>query len=227
MYIIIAGAGMVGSGLARRLLDKKHDVVIIDVNKEICDKLYAQTGVIAINGSGTRIEVLQDAGIEKADMLVAASGDDADNLACAILAKSMGVSDVLVRVRNPEYENAYKMAGVDTTFRVTDILVNRMIMEIEKPKVRKVTSIGGGKADIFMTVVPKGAKVSGMSVQEIAASDGFPSECTFVAVYNKESEAFNIPRGQQVIKEGDKLFMISRSEHITEAADFLTAVREE
>jgi len=91
MYIVITGGGMVGGGLVRMLLDNKHDVVLIEQNKETCDKLYAETGVVAINGSATSIEALNEAGITKADVLVAATGQDADNLACAILAKSFEV----------------------------------------------------------------------------------------------------------------------------------------
>jgi len=65
MYVIVAGGGMVGGRLVRRLLDNKHDVVLIEQHKEICDKLYAETGVVAINGSATSIEALNGAGINK------------------------------------------------------------------------------------------------------------------------------------------------------------------
>jgi len=98
MYIIVAGGGMVGGALARRLLEDKHDVVLIDADPEVCNKIYSQTGVVAITGSAKRIDVLKESGIDKADIIVAATGDDADNLACAVLAKSLGVPRILVRM---------------------------------------------------------------------------------------------------------------------------------
>ncbi len=223
MYIVIAGAGMVGSALARKLLEAKHDVVIIDQNKETCDKLYAETGVIAIYGNAARIEILNEAAIEKADVAIAATGSDADNLACAILAKSFGVPRIIVRMRNPAYEKAYRLAGVTSIVRVLDLMVNQMIMEIEQPRVRRIVTIGGGKADIFMVIIPQGAKVAGQSVEAIARHPKFPSQCVFIAVYSEETEEFSIPRGERVIREGDEVFLISTAEDIKKAADFLTA----
>jgi trk system potassium uptake protein TrkA len=223
MYIIVAGGGMVGGGLVRSLLEHKHDVVLIEREKEICDRLYAETGVIAINGGATRIEILREAKIEKADVFVGATGDDADNLAAAILAKSFDVSQIVVRMRNPAYENAYRVAGVNTVVRVTDLMVNQMMMEIEKPQVQRITSIGSGRADIFRVVVPENATVAGRSVQEIAQSQNFPAQCTFIAVYNKDTDEFLIPRGKQIINAADELFLISTAENIKAAADFLTA----
>jgi trk system potassium uptake protein TrkA len=223
MYIIVGGGGMVGGGLARRLLENKHDVVLIDDRKEICDKLYSETGVVAIHGSVTRIEMLLEAGAAKADIVVAATAHDAENLAFAILAKSLDVPRTIVRMRDPAYENAYKVAGVDSIVRVTDLMVNQMMIDIENPQVRRITTIGGGRANIFLVVVPDGAKVSGMSVKDIAASSDFPSQCDFIAAYNPEKEAFAIPRGDQIINEGDELFMITTAGHIDKAVDFLTA----
>ena len=223
MYVVIAGGGMVGGGLCRRLLDNKHDVVLIEQHKDLCDKLYAETGVVAINGSATSIQALNEAGIRKADVLVAATGSDADNLACAILAKSFDVTRVIVRMRDPAYKNAYIVAGVNSIIRVTDLMVNQMMMDIENPEVRRITTIGGGKADIFMVTVPDGAKVAGKSVMDIVDSRHFPSECTFVAVYDQKTELFSIPRGKQVINEGNELFLISAAENIKKAVDFLTA----
>lgn len=223
MYIVVAGGGMVGGGLARRLLENKHDVVLIDPREDVCNKLYAETGVIAVNGSATRIEVLKEAGVAKADIVVAATPNDADNLACAILAKSLNVPQIIVRMRDPNYENAYKVADVNTIVRVTDMMVNQMMMEIEKPKVRKITTIGSGRADIFVVVVPESARIAGKSVKEIAEIPQFPSQCTFIAVFNKEKEEFSIPRGSQIISEGDELFLISTAASIKEVVDFITA----
>ncbi len=223
MYIVITGGGMVGGGLVRMLLDNKHDVVLIEQNKETCDKLYAETGVVAINGSATSIEALNEAGISKADVLVAATGKDADNLACAILAKSFEVPQIIVRMRDPAYKNAYIVAGVHSIVRMTDLMVSQIMMDIENPQVRRITSIGGGKADIFLVIVPEHAKIAGKSVQDIVGSRHFPSQCVFIAVYNKKTEEFSIPRGQQVINEGDELFLISTVENIKKAVDLLIA----
>jgi len=223
MYVIVAGGGMVGGGLVRRLLDNKHDVVLIELQKDLCDKLYAETGVIAINGSATSIEALTEAGIRKADVVVAATGSDADNLACSILAKSFKVPTTIVRMRDPAYKNAYIVAGVTSIVRVTDLMVSQMMMDIENPEVRRITTIGGGKANVFVVNVPDGAKVAGQSVKDIVGSRRFPHQCTFIAVYNQRSEEFSIPRGDQIIHEGDELFLISAAENIKKAVDFLTA----
>ena len=221
MYIIIGGVGMVGMELARRLVENKHDVVIIDADERVCDKVYAELGVVAINGNIAKIETLTEANIDKADCLVTCTGNDTDNLACAILAKSLGVPQVISRMRNPSYESAYKLVGVSSVVRVTDLMVNLMIVEIEKPKVRRVLTIGGGKADIYSLVVPKGARVAGQTVQEIARDPAFPPDSIFIAVFDREKGEVSIPRGQQVINEGDQLLMISRAEQIKNITDFL------
>ena len=226
MYIVVAGGGMVGGVLIRRLIENKHDVVLIDPHQEVCDKLYAETGVVAVNGSAASIEVLKETGIEKADVVVAATGSDADNLACAILAKSFAVPRIIVRMRNPAYEKPYRLVGADTIVRVTDLMVNQMMAEIENPEVRRITTIGGGRADIFVVIVPKGAKVAGKSVEDITSSGQFPSQCVFVALYNQESEEFSIPRGKQVVNEGDELFLISTAENIKIITDLLTATND-
>lgn len=222
MYIVVAGGGMVGGRLIRRLLEKRHDVVMIDTNRDVCNKLYAETGVVAVNGKATKIDILKEAGVEKAEAIVVATPDDADNLATAILAKSLNVPRVIVRMRDPDYENAYKVAGVHKIVRVTDLMVNQMMMEIENPKVRRITTIGGGRANIFMVIVPKGGQVAGKTVKEIAGDASFPSQCVFIAIYSGEEGELCIPRGEQVICEGDELFLISTAENIRKVADFLT-----
>lgn len=223
MYIIVAGAGMIGGELAHSLVENRHDVVTIDQDKEICDKVYSEVGAVAVNGNAASIETLNEAGIEKADVVVAAMGNDVDNLACAILAKSFGVPQIVVRMRDPAYENAYRLAGVTSVVRVTDLMINEMMMEVERPEVRRVMTIGGGRGEIFMVIVPQGARVAGKTVQDIAKSPKFPSRCVFVAVDNQEAEEISFPRGEHVIKEGDSVFLISPSEDVKAAADFLTA----
>ena len=222
MYIIVAGGGMVGGDLIKKLIENKHDVVLIEQNQKLCEKLYSETGVVAITGSASRIDILREAKISKADILVAATGNDADNLVAAIMAKSFDVPKVIVRMRDPSYESAYKVAGANVIVRVTDIMSNQMLMEIEKPQVKKITSIGSGKADIFRVVVPQDSKAIGKTIKDITSNPKFPAQCTFIAVYNQQKDVFTITRGGQVIEEGDEWFLMAPAEDINERAVFLT-----
>jgi trk system potassium uptake protein TrkA len=222
MYIVIAGIGLVGGELTRRLVESKHDVVVIDRDAEACEKVYAEVGVVAITGDIARVEVLEQAGIAKADVVVAATGNDAVNLATVILARSFGVTEVVVRMRNPAYENAYKLAGATSIVRVTNLMVNQMMMEIEKPEVRRIMRIGGDKAVIYSVNVPEGARVAGQTVESVGRSPEFPSSCVVIAIYRRESEQLIVPRGSQTVFERDELFLISPGEDIPAVSDFLT-----
>ena len=174
-----------------------------------------------INGSASDMSVHEEAKIDKADIFVAATGNDADNLASTIMAKSFDVPQVIVRMRDPSYERAYRVAGANTILRVTDLLVNKMILEIEKPDVQRVTTIGSGKADIFRMVVPEGSRAAGKRIRDIGASRKFPLECRFVAVYCQGSGEVQISRADHVINEGDELFIISPVDDIKAASDFI------
>ena len=221
MYIVVAGGGMVGGTLVRKLVESKFDVVMIERDTQLCEKIFAETGAIVINGSASDMSVLEEAKIDKADIFVAATGNDADNLASTIMAKSFDVPQVIVRMRDPSYERAYRVAGANTILRVTDLLVNKMILEIEKPDVQRVTTIGSGKADIFRMVVPEGSRAAGKRIRDIGASRKFPLECRFVAVYCQGSGEVQISRADHVINEGDELFIISPVDDIKAASDFI------
>lgn len=222
MYIIIAGGGMVGGSLARRLVINKHDVIVIDKLKELCDSLYAETGAVTIHGNAASMDTLEEAGISKADVFVSATGNDTDNLASSIIAKSFGVPEIIVRMRNSAYEKAYKLAGVTSMINLADMVINRMIIQIEKPQVKKIMTIAGGKADIYSVIVPDSSGIIGKRIEEIGKNPDFPPKCVFISMYNQTTDELLIPRGRNIINKGDELFLISSPEDIKKVADFLT-----
>lgn len=225
MYIIIAGEGIIGQQITKILVENKHDVVAVDKNPEVCESIYAETGALTILGNATDIHVLEQAGAKKADAVICLMHHAADNIACALLAKSLGVPRIISRLRNPAYEEAYRLAGVTGIVRVADLLVNELMMEIEQPKIRKVVTLGSGKAEIYAVKIPLKAKSVGMSIKEIAEKKDFPEQCVFVGNYDEDKGNFQIPRGGNVLHEGDTVFLVSTSQYIKQAADFLTRMK--
>jgi len=221
MRVVICSIGTVGGELARRLVAAKHDVTIVDPNKATCDRYYAQYGIVAVCGEVTRLEVLEEAELGKADLLLAASPDDALNLACAMLAKAMGVPQTIVRLHNKAYLAAYRIAGVSAVVPVTDLTVNHLMMEIEHPRATNISSIGEGRAEIFMVVIRPGSWVIGRTVRDVAADAEFPSECVFVACYRPEAEQCAIPRGGYEFAEGDEVYLGAMARDIESAVDCL------
>ena len=225
MRIIVAGAGVTGYQLMKMLVANKHDVIVIDVDRQVCETVYAETGAMTIHGNATDIQILQKAGAKQADVMLCLVRNDADNIAIAILAKSLGVPSIIALLRKPEYERAYREIGITTTISLTDILLHQLMMEIEQPKVKTIMPLGGGKAEIYAVEIPPGAKSVGMTIREITVQEKFPQECVFVGIYHEDSDTFCIPRGDHDLREWDTVFLVSNSRHIKPATDFLTRVR--
>jgi len=222
MRIIVAGAGVTGYLLLKMLVAKKHDVVVIDVDREVCEEVYAETGAMTIHGSATDIRILEKAGMQNADVVLCLVRHDSDNIAISVLAKSLGVKSIIALLRKPEYAPAYKSAGVTTIISLTDLLLHQLMMEIEQPNVKSIMPLGGGKAEIYAVEIPPGAKSIGMTVREITEQRGFPQECVFVGIYHEDSDIFCIPRGDHDLKEWDTIFLVSNSLYIKPATEFLT-----
>jgi len=225
MYIIIAGAGIIGRQITKILVENKHDVVVIDRDPEACEAVYAETGALTIQASATDIHTLEKAGAVKADVIVCLMHQAADNIACALLAKSLGIPRIVMRLRSPGYEEAYIQAGATSIIKMADLLVNQLMMEIEQPPVRKIMTLGGGEAEIYAAKIPQRAKSAGMKITEIAQKRNFPKECLFIGIYKEDKGDFLIPRGSHVLEEGDTVFLMTKSQFIKRATDFLTRVK--
>jgi trk/ktr system potassium uptake protein len=222
MRVVVAGAGVTGYQVIKMLVANKHDVVVIDRDRETCETVYAETGAVIIHGSATDIRILEKAGVRNSDAVACLLRDDGDNIASAILAKSLKVPSIIAVLRKPDYEEAYRTVGVTKIISTTDLLANQIMMEIEQPKVKKIMSIGGGKAEIYAVQIPVEAKSVGMTIRHIAQDKKFPQDCVFVGIYNEADDHFSIPRGDHMFNKWDTVFLISPSGSVKQATDFLT-----
>ena len=221
MYMIIAGAGLVGSALASRLIEAGHDVVVIEMDKTVCEQLAAQTGAMVFQGSATDISILEQAGARKADVAVGTMQHDADNLAFSLLAKSYGIPRVIARLRDQRYESAYKQAGVNTTIHIADVFVNQLILEIEDPHLQRVATFGGGRASIVVDTIPDGSIADGLTVSQVATADGFPDKCIITGIYRPADEVFLIPRGAAKLLSGDRIFLVAEQKDLSKASKYM------
>lgn len=223
MFIIVAGADLMGKEVTKILVKSNHDVVVIDKNRDTCESVYAETGAMTIHGNATDIHVLREAGAAKTEVIICLM-QDADNLACALLSRSLGIPRIIARLRDPHYEQAYQQAGVTTTVNAAGLLLDQIMMEIEQPRIKRIMTLGGGKAGIYMVRIPEKARSVGMKIMEITGLPIFPKECVFMGIYHEDDGSFLIPRGDYAIKEDDTIFLISKPHYIEQATDVLTKV---
>ncbi len=221
MYVVIAGGGQVGRGLARRLQERRHDVVVIERDRDACESLAAHLGVVAIHGSATDIDALHEAGIEKAEVAVAAMPVDGDNLSFCLLAREAKVRQIMARIRDARYAEAYRLAGATCAVNMPSLFVRRMLIEIEQPELEQIATYGGGKAGIVVVAIPEKARVAGQSIKEITGHSDFPEECVVAGIFRPVGDEFIFPRGSARIHSGDRVFLAADPENVTRAALFL------
>lgn len=217
MYIIVAGAGLVGRRIIEELVDRGHDVVVIDIDDETCEKVSVETGADVIRGDASAIDVLMQAGIKKADVCIGAIGKDSANLAFTILANAFDVPNILVRMRDPSYKGAYMIAGADKAVNTVEIYLDSILLEIEHPSIKRVADMGSGEASIVIVEIPEDSPVEDMRIAEIIMMEDFPQNCVFAGIYREDS--FIIPKGNEKIEPKDRVFLSGDMDSIREAAE--------
>ena len=219
MYILIGGCGLIGRGLVQKLTEQKHDVVVIDRDYEVCEEIYSKYGAVTIHGNATDLETLENAGIDRCDVAVATMKNDADNLAFAMLTKHNDVSQVIVRMNDPKYEDLYKTVGVKNISRGAELLVSQIMFSIESPELRTIISFD--EIEICLFIIPENAQCVGLTVANLVSQKGFPNGIIITCVFKNSTHSFIIPRGNTLLDKEDKVFICGSREDIKVAVKFM------
>lgn len=218
MFVFIAGGGRTGSELAVQLLAQKYEVRLIEHRGELLTRLHHELPTEVIyEGQATDPTILKQAGLEKAQVLVACTNDDAANLVLCYLARTMfKVKRTVARINNPR--NAWlfdKNFHVDETINQADVMAHLIQEEMSLGDMMTLLKLRRGKYSLVEEKVPKGAKALGVQIKDL----GLPEQCVIAAII-RHGEIV-LPRGTIALEEFDEVLAITDDEGAKQLAFLL------
>ena len=216
MNIIIAGDGKVGSMLTRQLSSEGHDITVIDCNSKVLQASVERYDVIAVHGNCASMGVLQQAVVKDADLLIAATNADEVNLLCCTTAHSMNPRlHTIARIRNPEYtEQIYRMRDV---FGLSMVInpENQAAVEIERllkyPGFLRRDTFAKGRTEIVELRVDAGSKLCNIRLMDLRNI----VKCQVLVCAVLRDGSASAPKGDFVLREGDRVFFTALSQNLT------------
>lgn len=204
MYIVIIGAGKVGFFLAKRLVNNKHTVSIIDKNKLICEETAKDIEALVINGDGCDPKILEESGILRADVVAAVTGDDEDNLIICQLAKErFNIQRTVGRVNNPDNEHTFSELGIDIPVDATKIIAKIIEEEVSFSDFVNLMSFKRGKLAIVRVDLPEDSPVINKEIKDIT----LPKDSVLVSILRGETVI--VPKGDTVLQPGDDVVALT------------------
>lgn len=206
MYIIIVGGGKVGYYLAKTLAQLKYKITVLETNRDLCMNIVNATsdlGVNVINGDGTNMNFLKDADIESADVLIAVTGRDQDNLiVCQIAKKEFNTKKTIARVNNPKNIKIFEKLGVDFAISSTATIVDIIEREVFISDLKSVMTIGN------LIVNEIKLKPGFHSINKQVKNLELPKDCILISII-RDSNVM-IPNGSSVLMPGDEIIAVSK-----------------
>lgn len=208
MYIIVIGGGRLGYYLLKALLSEGHEVLVLEKNATICRTIINELGSVCVRGDGCEAATLADAGTGRADMLVAVTGDDEDNLvACQVAKHKFNVPTTIARIRNPNNETIFKKLGVDVTVSATNIIIEAIEQEVPThPLTHLLTLRDKGLEIVNIKIADESASV-GKTVEELSLPEG-----SKLALIIPREHSPRVPTGHSVLEAGDQIIALTTPE---------------
>jgi trk system potassium uptake protein len=216
MYIILVGGGKVGYYLTKTLINEGYEVFLIEKNPIKCHTYSERFGSVIMQGDGAEAATLSAAGAARADVVIAVTGEDEDNLVICQMAKQrFHVKRSIARVNNPKNEELFRRLGIDVTVNHTNVILNLIEQQIPDRHFVHLLALRHASLEIVEAGVSPDSQIAGMSVGEIR----FPPDCALVAIIR--SGELIIPNSQTEVREGDEVIAVARRERESELRELI------
>ncbi len=204
MYIVLVGGGRIGRYIAKDMADKGHEVTIIERIASRCEQLVTDTDVLVIEGDACDVTYLEQAHVDRADVFVATTHEDEDNLVACQLAKiEFGVNRAISRVNTPKNVEIFDALGIEpvsSTRLISELLEN----EFSVGELIHLTSLKGGRVQLLELRIPDG---SGAPATRRVSELDLPNESVLVAIFRGDETV--IPGGDTEVRPGDEVVAIA------------------
>ena len=203
LYVIIAGAGKVGWNLARELIQKNHEVTLVESDSQRYAVVEEELEHRVQYGDGTELWVLERAGIERADLVIAVTGDDEDNILISQVAREKyGVDRIVARCNNPRNLQHFELLGIKPAVSATDLILRLIEHEVPKYGLVHLLDLPQERLEIIELEVSQGAPGAGKKVRELGLPDG-----SLVISILRDGAGF-VPAGESVVQAGDEVLVV-------------------
>jgi trk system potassium uptake protein TrkA len=203
VYVIIAGGGKVGWNLARELMGKGHEVTLIEQRRDRYLAIEEELEHAVQYGDATELWVLDRAGIQRADLVIAVTGDDEDNMLVCQVAKEKYLCDrIIARVNNPRNYQHFKLLGVQPAVSATDLILRLIEHEVPRYGLVHLLALEEERLEIIELEVTPASAVAGLPLSEIALPDG-----ALIISVLRGGSGF-VPKADTVIQAGDEVLLV-------------------
>jgi trk system potassium uptake protein TrkA len=203
MYVIIAGAGKVGRNLARELIGKEHEVTLIESFRPRYLAMEEEFEHAVQYGDATELWVLGRAGIQRADLVIAVTGDDEDNILVCQVAKEKYLCDrIIARVNNPRNHDHFRLLGIQPAVSATDLILRLIEHEVPRYGLVHLLALEEERLEIIELEVTADAPVVGEKVADIALPEG-----SLIISVLRGGAGF-VPKADTVIEAGDEVLLV-------------------
>ena len=221
MYIVIVGGGRIGRYIAKDMVSKGHEVTVVERRAERCEQLVAETDVLVIEGDAGDVRYLEQAHVDRADVFVATTHEDDDNLVACQLAKiEFGVKRAISRVNTPKNVEIFETLGIEavsSTRLISELLEN----EFSVGDLIRLTSLRGGRVSLVEMRIPETSRRG--RAPRLIQDLGLPYDAVIVAIFRGDETI--IPRGSATIEPGDDVICLTTPEVEDELRDVLVGER--
>lgn len=211
MKSIIIGGGKIGFNLVKTLSGKNHKSILIERDKQTCIKIADELDVVVIHGDGTDLAILEEAGIENAEIVAAVTGTDEENMViCQIAKRHFNVEKIIARVNNPKNIFIFKSLGIDRIVCSTALIAEMIEYELDRENYRVIQTLENGEMILAEVIIDKHDAWCGHEIKEL----DLPEQCVIVSVIHDENIIY--PRGNVKISENDKVLFIVHHQTLKE-----------